>query len=368
MANTEAAPSSQEDQSKAARTLKSSQLTPEETEQNPQQEEATTVDDLDQAINIEILRARYPGHSYQTCKRALKVSQLRLDDAIELLSCKTFVPTTDTDTAPGQDQEPSPEDKPVAIEPFPFLKLPQEVRLMVYKEYLILPGTISIVGSGWAGARSIIKLRRECALHAPSHQSHVAMDRSVLSLWSTSRTLYKESMSLFFRHNDFRFANLTQLHRFLTRISVNARRAIASIWVGYFGTTPAKTFKLLKECVGLRRLTIELQQSSIGTIPWVAKSMGYQLMKIYGLADLLKIRGLQEVEVELGQPTLIPLLRNFDEELVLFKEALQVLKQPHTAAQLTRQEKKDYPHGVGRTIFGKANVTTRMEKKVMGIE
>ena len=131
---------------------------------------------------------------------------------------------------------------------------------------------------------------------------------------------------MFFRHNDFRFANLNQLSSFLSRISVEARRSIAAVYVGYGGATPATTFKLLKECVGLRRLTLELSQSSIGTIPWVSKSAGFKLMKIYGLSDLLKVRGLTEVEVELGTPDIDGFIRSFDDELVVFKETLQVLK------------------------------------------
>ncbi len=69
-------------------------------------------------------------------------------------------------------------------------------------------------------------------------------------------------------------------------------------------------------------------------------------MKIYGLSDLLKVRGLTEVEVELGTPEIDGFIRSFDDDLVVFKETLQVLKQPHSAAQLKRQEKKDYPQEV----------------------
>lgn len=339
-------------------------------EQSIQEEEAralvTDLDPIKLAFSADHLCDLHPEHSYLTCKRALELTQLRMNDAIDLLSCETFVPKIDI--ASGPDLEPPSDHELAAMESFPFMKLPQEVRSMVYKEYLILPGSISTVGFAWADAASSTKLRRDCILHQPAHHSYVAMDRSVFGLWSVSKALRKESVSLFFRHNDFRFANLNQLQRFLSHISVEGRRSIASIYVGYFGAAPARTFKLLRECVGLRRLTLELQQMSIGTVPWIVKLQRYKLMKIHGLADLLKIRGLQIVKVESGGLNESVFIREFDDELVTFKEALQVLKQPHNPAQLRRQEKKDYPHGVGRTLFGKANVTTRMEKKVMGTQ
>ncbi len=315
------------------------------------------------------LMEMYPQHDYLTCKRALELTELRLSDAMDLLVCETFTPSIDTasdtasntasntasdttpDTASRHAREPSSDDKVTPKQPFPFMKLPQEVRLMVYKEHLVLPGPISTVGSRWGGAALCVKLRRDCVLHQPSHRSYIPLDQSVFGLFSASKSNYKQSVSMFFRHNDFRFANLNQLSSFLSRISVEARRSIAAVYVGYGGATPARTFKLLKECVGLRRLTLELSQSSIGTIPWVSKSAGFKLMKIYRLSDLLKVRGLTEVEVELGTPEIDGFIRSFDDEWVVFKKTLQVLKQPHSAAQLKRQEKKDYPQEVLGTDF-----------------
>jgi len=53
----------------------------------------------------------------------------------------------------------------------------------------------------------------------------------------------------------------------------------------------------------------------------------------------------------LGTPEIDGFIRSFDDELVVFEETLQVLKQPHSAAQLKRQEKKDYPQEVLGTDF-----------------
>ncbi len=170
---------------------------------------------------------------------------------MDLLACKTFTPSIETasdtasntasntasdttpDTASRHAREPSSDDKVTPKQPFPFMGLPQEVRLMVYKEYLVLPGPISTVGSRWGGAALSVKLRRDCVLHQPSHRSYIPLDQSVFGLFSASKSNYKQSVSMFFRHNDFRFANLNQLSSFLSRISVEARRSIAAVYVGY---------------------------------------------------------------------------------------------------------------------------------------
>ena len=79
------------------------------------------------------------------------------------------------------------------------------------------------------------------------------------------------------------------------------------------------------------------------------------------MKDLLKVRGIVKLEITATDS----LIRHFPElRIPSFEAALQVLRQPRKPAQLTRQEKKDYPpQKATRATFGKTNFTTRMDKK-----
>lgn len=305
----------------------------------------------------------HPQHSVRACKRALELSDSNRFEAKRLLDCKNLMPTPNTIPEPGRDS--SPDEETSAVKPFTLMKLPLEVRLMVYKEYLTLPGVIETKGyTYWRGKRRI-RVHRDCE-HQPPHSAYEPLDPSVFGLFAASKTIYNESLSIFFNQNSFLFDNLNLLLNFLSSLTVDSRRGIGSISFRYSGAAPAKTMKLLKECVGLRRLSIELIQDTLSHVPF-SKSFEYQLLKLHGLGDLLKIRGIEELEITVAGPSFQDSAELRD-AIPAFRETLQVLKQPHPTAQLKRQEKKDYPQTLGRTVFGKANVITRMEKKIMGTQ
>ncbi|KAL9011494.1 MAG: hypothetical protein Q9180_009188 [Flavoplaca navasiana] len=87
-----------------------------------------------------------------------------------------------------------------------------------------------------------------------------------------------------------------------------------------------------------------------------------------GLGDLLKVRGIQELDIIV--PSALPHSRyySFNDEMSpeSFIKDLQVLKLPRSAASLRRQDEKDFPpEKARRTVFGKANVMTRSEKAMI---
>lgn len=93
------------------------------------------------------------------------------------------------------------------------------------------------------------------------------------------------------------------------------------------------------------------------SLSWV---VDFDLMKLYGLRDLLRVRGIERLEITANDTV----RQYFHINIPTLEAALQVLKQPRKPAQLKRQDNKDYPPPKAtRATFGKTNFTTRMDKK-----
>lgn len=256
------------------------------------------------------------------------------------------------------DQEPKASREPLINKPFPFMKLALELRTEIYKAHLKVPGTIAIFGGEYYNS---VEVRRGCELYVQPQAQKKAFDISVLKLLAVSKTIFYEAVPVFFRYNTFRFDGLARLSTFLNCIGPIARRNVTSVSIGYAGKAPARAMKLLKGCIGLRELTIELSLNSLGLMPHPAH---FDLMRMHGLTDLLKIRGIEKLVV-IAAPNMLDYFTCIEENLPGLKQALQVLKQPHRPDQLKRQENKDFPEKATRTFLGKANVKTRNEKKFM---
>lgn len=217
---------------------------------------------------------------------------------------------------------------------FPFMKLPLELRNKVYEEFLVLPGSIKIK-----------TMRRKSSQGDTQKAQNLKLKKGhVSNLFATSRAIYHESVPVYFGLNIFYFPKLDILAKFLSKIGPSCRRKIRSISVLYWGKTPAKAAKLLGECIGLRHLTLSFDLLSERCLPRRNRIM----MKIYGLKDLLRIRGLGSLRIEVEDIGLLP--QHWSsmafEDLPEFEEAMQVCKQPRSAAQLARQDKKDYPEAI----------------------
>lgn len=233
-------------------------------------------------------------------------------------------------------------------EPFPFMKLPLELRQMVYKELLVMPWPITMDAP-------------YCCYYPRKHLTHVLHDDGQLheycplitcQIRQVSKALHIETTPIYFGHNTFKFRNLNALSFFLTKLKSESRRSITSLIVRYEGGHPARSMKLLRSCFALR-LSIDCTWETMryGQFPWYT---------IRGLKDLLQIRGIQTLELK--KPTPREPFGFAAYEWQDFLEALQVLKQPYTEAAIRRQCKKEYaPEKAKRTLFGRANVVTRAE-------
>ena len=248
--------------------------------------------------------------------------------------------------------------EPAIEEPFPFMKLPLEMRRRVYDMHLVMAEHITIGHGCYYGTPQVC----QCPdLDQPSTVKCVPFNSSITNLWSVSKAIYYESIPVFFRFNRFNFVHLDRLHAFLSGIGPTSRRYITSIRFIYDGRAPARAIKVLKECVGLRRLTILITFTTIYLIQGI-----YKLTRLHGCTDLLKVRGIEELEIIVREDASTHPLFN-DKMVREFREALQIVKKPYPPAHFTRQEKKYYPQSSGRTVFGKANVKTRAEKKLLAL-
>ncbi|KAL8770740.1 MAG: hypothetical protein Q9209_003607 [Squamulea sp. 1 TL-2023] len=242
---------------------------------------------------------------------------------------------------------------------FPFMRLPPELRRMVYQELLVIPWpiTVSRPYSFW---------------HPRPHLASITADDGRLRdycplatclILQACKVLHTEATPIYFGANTFNLEDLDALSFFLTKLKPESRRSITSLIVRYEGGHPARSMKLLRGCVSLRHLSLDCTWGTIryGDFPWYS---------IYGLNDLLRLRGIQKLVIQkpkvsedvifFTQARWEKYWGNWQE----FVQALEILKQPYTHAAIRQQDRKDYPpEKARRTFFGRANVVTRAEKR-----
>ena len=262
----------------------------------------------------------------------------------------------------------------VHVDPFPFDKLPIEIRAMVYKELLVMPSLIIVSPYCRAYAReesspantpeaqslSYLKYRR---WFAPDFAK--ITQNQIVPYFTIGRSVYREAVPIYFGLNTFDFWDLDTFEKFARTIGPDCRWQLSNISVDYSGTAPARAVKLLVGCVGLRKLKLSLSSCS-------TSSKGQRngaAIKLFGQKDLVRVRGLTKLDLEFSQ---YMGHRNYvhctQEEKDALVETLQVLKQPQDPKMLKRQGAKDFPQKSRRTIFGEANVMTRTEREMLGVK
>ncbi|KAL8959580.1 MAG: hypothetical protein Q9193_003585 [Seirophora villosa] len=214
----------------------------------------------------------------------------------------------------------------IPVSPFPFMKLPSEIRVMIYKEVLVAPSEVAVHYRSWWILHTTIED------HAGDEEFH--SPALTCRIFRVSKTIYAEAMPIYFGCNTFAFVSLDILS-VLNKLKPDFRRSIRSLSINFWGLTPAKTIRC-----------------------W--KNEFLPLLKAHGVNDLLKLRGIEELKVENASHYA---MEDFIKGWEAFVGALQVLKQPRNAVTLRRQDRKDYPpEKAKRTVFGKTNVTTRSER------
>ena len=258
----------------------------------------------------------------------------------------------------------------VPDQPFRLMDLPLELRTMIFKQFLVMPGPVLFRQTGWKKLTPFAALDsgESAAIHDWSPSDFMLLEESkkiwqsdLLNIFSASKSVYRETVPLYFGCNKFDFQTLDDMDKFISKVGAEYRWQIASIAVSYFGRAPVKAVKRLNECVGLRELTLHVDCFSFAPF-YSGKRPDASLP---GMRDLLRIRGLDKIDLVM------------DDEQFLFgytppagdvidglRKQLEVLTEPRDPKQLKRQEKKDFPTKAKRTVFGAANVVTRSEKKM----
>lgn len=210
--------------------------------------------------------------------------------------------------------------------PFPFMKLPVELREKVYSEFLVSPNSVIFDAS----------TRPRLLKYVPKETHSIKQHKKdAASLFATSRAVYHEATPTYFGLNTFHFNTLDKMARVLSVLRLNLRRSIRSISVDFIGTTPAKATRLLAQCVGLRHLTLTFDFGSRNL------SQGRtRMITLCGVKDLLHLRGLKTLKLEL-EPPLLHYYTQFWDTFPELGAALQILKQPHDPAFLAKMQKKD---------------------------
>ena len=255
--------------------------------------------------------------------------------------------------------------------PFPYEKLSPEIRAMILKELLVMPGPIE---TSYFGARFAVYhplKTRENPLDQSYSDRILTREESkipqapVCQIFLVSKGVYREAVPIYFGSNLFKFHNLDNFHAFARWIGPDPRWQLRKVAVDYDGNAPARAVKFMVECVGLRELEINIRWWSLSKYPTVD-----QPLQLFGQKDLLRIRGLEKIQVNFQgcisyyQATEEATQAQYD----AFTKTLEVLKQPHDARTLKRQEAKDFPQKAKRTVFGKANVQTRSEREMLDMQ
>ena len=220
-------------------------------------------------------------------------------------------------------------------EPKELMKLPIEVRVEIYKDHLLVPKDICITYQDpetWLYSK-----KPWCYEHtdlAQKKRGENLYPGEICDIFATSKAMFYESVPIFFGLNTFRFNCLLNMKRWLVAIGPTYRREVGSITVPFDGYAPAQAARMLARCVGLRNLTLIFEGSLIPTACGIAAHMimKQEVMEIHGMKDLLRIRGIKTLKIEVASKP-----DNFS----VFEAVFQVLKKPRTAAYIVRQNKRD---------------------------
>lgn len=206
---------------------------------------------------------------------------------------------------------------------FPLLRLPLEIRLLIYEFHFIQAGE---------PPTEIIPCR---------NYPYVSWITSQYELFTVSKQLYAEAMPLYFRTRIFRFIGSTNLIQFLSAIGPYQRQHIRHISYYIDLSFLRQVCKHLSRCPSLQRLSLTLQTAR--------DSSDYRHRPMPGMQFLGKIRGLMAVECTYVRWVEDP--PHWASEKVFVPE-LEILKQPYNSAEIKAREDRGICRSNGvRTDF-----------------
>ncbi len=178
---------------------------------------------------------------------------------------------------------------------FPILRLPLELRIMVYKFALTFP---------CEGGRWTVRRIHQFSGQVNGRSVPAANPTEILALLSVSRQIYEEAVGIFYSENSFEFHSLSVLWSFLSGIGKKRRKFLRNLALDYCSYYQEQfsrdkrfapnIFKLFKEEMTLRSLHIKIDEVII--LHRNKKFKGPQSFP--GFGNLIRVRGIKELTFE----------------------------------------------------------------------
>ena len=180
---------------------------------------------------------------------------------------------------------------------FPFLKLPPEVRNVVYALLLVFPGV------------TYPKVDKPTSTVCQfSHLSNVNKDKlpvphSALSILQTNRQIHNEAVGMFYRQNDLVFSYPAHLQDFVQSLECDRLASVSSVTLFHKNhneggiSTMATTLKLVRRLRGLKKFHLLMEQQLVASPSWSSQTRERCVSRIQGLAVLFTLRGIPDIKV-----------------------------------------------------------------------
>ena len=254
---------------------------------------------------------------------------------------------------------------------FPFMKLPPEVRNMIYREFLEDTSIINLIALGDPKKVREVSGKPVLSRYDPGMPPVIPYSQGQfdpLLLLRASKAIHDEAYPVYYGRNTFFCRGFAALRGFLGRLKREYRRNIRTLGFDMWGNPAAKSIRLLQGCASLQYLHIDCRGVRLwDNLRSDSVLPGYtELLKLRGIRSLQILRPVKNDIYRLGSQT-YRILRPADtdaywEQII---EDLQVLQQPRSEAMVRRQDCKDFPlENTKRTVYGKANVQTRSERAI----
>ena len=138
---------------------------------------------------------------------------------------------------------------------FNFMRLPVELRVLIYKEVLLQPGHVFALGL--KECRYGLLLTDETGFPAQLNDEPLRIDniQKTLAILSASHQTFGEACPIFYGQNRFYAAQVKALDAFLGRLAPSRRKHLTDVMFTY-GSDAQKAFRLLPRCDSLRKVGI----------------------------------------------------------------------------------------------------------------
>ena len=168
-----------------------------------------------------------------------------------------------------------------------------EIRNIIYCALLVMPGPIHVQDERPAYTDITRPEGGWESLRRSAHLSQIIYQIDVMGLLFTSKTIYCETLPLYYSQNTFRLFSSHGLKKLADKLGPQPCEHITKLSILWAGPALAKDARVLGTFSGLQEL--ELDITAFYTFK---KSTDQNLqVKVYGLKDLLRIRGLRKLEV-----------------------------------------------------------------------